>query len=175
MAKTIVLNSASDVKKVSDFIETFAEEVAYPVDVTVKQHDSSIVSGQRGLYWRWLKPICDHTGYTKEEIHSLFKEKYFLNVYLADPDNHPTFIGIVDAMRVVYEKARGEYKTLRAAVMHGVSHLDATKENWIEVLSSVSSFAQKENIKLPVAEKRLIEIPKEKNGKTQSGKVQETV
>lgn len=156
MAKTIVLHSADDASKVADFLETFAAEVDYPLDVTVKQHDNSIVSGQRGLYWTWVTIIAKDLGHTKEELHENMKERFFLNVYLADPDSHPTFIGVVEAMQIIKEKAADQFPTLRAAVMHGVSHLDATKENWIDVLNSVSNLAQKHNIRLPAAEKRLV-------------------
>lgn len=154
MAKTIVINNSSDFTKLVDVCETFTDEKDYPLDVTVKKHDTSIVAAQRGLYWVWVTTICKTTGDTKLELHEQFKESIFLNIYIADIENHPTFEGIVDAMKLIRDQAPDQYPTLRAAVMHGVSHLDATKANWHDVFQSVEMIAQRLKVKLPASDRQ---------------------
>ena len=154
MAKTIIINNSGDFDNLVTVCETFTDEKDYPLDVTVKKHDTSIVTAQRGLYWWWVGVICKTTGDTKIELHEQFKESIFLNVYIADIENHPTFDGIVTAMKIVRDQAPEQFSTLRAAVMHGVSHLDATKANWHDVFESIEMIARGLNVKLPVSDRK---------------------
>ena len=153
--KTLVVKDEMGFDNLVTVCKTFTDQDDYPLDVTIKKHTTAIVDAQKGLYWRWIGFISKSTGNTKEELHTHFKETIFLNIYIADMDNHPTFNQqLVDAMRLIKHQAPGEYKTLRESVIHGVSHLDATKENWHDVFVEVSRVANGLNVKLPVSDRK---------------------
>jgi hypothetical protein len=153
-AQTIFLKTPEEFEKVLLAYSTLVGEADYPIDVTIKNHDTSIVSAQRGLYWRWIDCITKTTGDTKIEFHNQRKEDIFLNVYIADIENHPTFDGIVQAMQIIKAKAPDQFRTLRASVIHGISHLDATKANWHVVFNCLEVIASDLNVKLPVTERK---------------------
>jgi len=152
-SQTVCINTPDEFAKVLLTYHTLAGEDDYPIDVTVKNHDTSIKTAQRGLYWRWISYFIKTTGDTKEEFHEQRKEDTFLNIYIADIKNHPTFDGIVRAMEVVRDEAPEQFTTLRAAVIHGVSHLDATKTNWHDVFKRLEVLAHDLNVKLPVSDR----------------------
>lgn len=37
-------------------------------------------NNQNNLYWQWMTEIGDYTGYTKEEMHDFFREKFLAPV-----------------------------------------------------------------------------------------------
>lgn len=155
MAQTVVVNTVNDFDKVAMICETFTEADCFPLDITIKKHDTAIVSAQRGLYWRWLGIMVRTLGGTKEELHETFKESIFLNTYIADKDNHPLFHeGLVRDMKMIAAKAPEQFQSVRGAVLHGVSHLDANRANWIDVLNYVETIANNHNIKLPVSDRK---------------------
>lgn len=124
------------------------------VDIIVKNHDESLRDAQKGLYWRWVGVISADLGYTKEELHEQYKERYLLNIYINDPDNHPDLVNVVKNMMVVKTKAPEEYPYVRKLVMNGISHLDATKENMQEYLKEVEANAISLQVRLPAPERK---------------------
>ncbi len=48
--------------------------------IEIKQHRSSRSNAQNRLYWSWVKLIAKEAGYSKDEMHEIFKAT-FLGVY----------------------------------------------------------------------------------------------
>lgn len=119
------------------------------LDIVIKNHSESLREAQRGLYWVWIGVMAPDMGYDKEELHDVFKRDIFLNIYIADPDNHPIFIGVVENMEAVKKLSQNQYHDIRLMVLNGVSHLHATKNNMTEVLRRVEQIAQDYDIRLP--------------------------
>lgn len=149
--KRIVINTLDDLD-IAFQVTRKLFDVKGICDVVVKDHSASITEAQRGLYWTWISVIAKDQGYSKIELHERYKERVFLNIYIEDQDNHPLFNDeTVQSMKIIKEKAPEQYPTLRALVLNGVSHLDATKENMMEVLKAVESDAIRMQVRLPVA------------------------
>lgn len=65
-------------------------------DVEIKRKTSGRSLSQNALYWRWMSKIAslvsDHTGYEKDEVHELFKERFL----------DPKIIVIADIEKKIY-------------------------------------------------------------------------
>lgn len=111
--------------------------------------DESFTERQRGLYWRWCEAIAGKTGETKIDVHERLKERYLINIYLADPDNHQDIVSVVEPMRIIRNQAPAMYGPIRDYVMRSISHLAATKKNMTEYLQCIESDAISQQIALP--------------------------
>jgi hypothetical protein len=153
--KTIVINNPTDWEKVTLACDVFTEADCFPVDVIIRKHDTSILTAQRGQYWRWVTAIIGTTGQTKDEFHDYAKKKIFLNIYLADETDHLEFTQeLVDNMKLIQQERPEIYPNIRDAVYQGVSHLDANKKNWHEVFIALEKLASKLSVKLPYSDKK---------------------
>lgn len=63
-----------------------------PLEVIVRRHQDTRSRDQNALYWAWLHVIGDELGYSAEEVHEAFKQKYLqhINIDLADYRYHVT-------------------------------------------------------------------------------------
>ena len=146
--KKIKIESLEQLDKAVEIARTYFMKKP-PIDVVVKQHSESLTDSQRGLYWQWVRVIAADLGNTDIEQHEYFKERFFVNIYIADPDNHPAFIGVAENMKIVREQCPEQYPSIRQLVMKAVSHLDATKENMQQALREVENFAHGYQVRLP--------------------------
>jgi hypothetical protein len=119
--------------------------------VIIKKYERNISDEQRSLYWMWLG-VMTELGSTKEELHKGFKERFLLNIYLADLDNHPVFTGLAENMLIVRRKAPEQYPAIRVFVMAQLSIMDATIDNMRQYLTEIENEARSLRIKLPMPE-----------------------
>lgn len=124
-----------------------------PQTIVIKNLVASMREAQRGLYWLWVGVIGSDIGNSKEEQHFIFKEKFLLNIYLNDPDEHPEFVDLVENMLIIRKNSPNQYQTVRHFVINNTSHMDASKKNMMEYLSEISAFARDMQIRLPAPER----------------------
>ena len=146
--KTVVMEKLDDLDIVARVIRTHFDKYGKTC-VVVKNVEESLTDAQRGLYWVWTGIIGADLGNTKDEQHEYFKERYLLNIFINDPENHPEFSGVVDNMKIIKERCPEQYAANRALVMAGVSTMDATKGNMSELLKEVETMARNNSIRLP--------------------------
>jgi hypothetical protein len=126
------------------------------IGVTVKGRKESLSEGQRGYYWLCTGIIAKELGLTKEEQHLYFKEKFLLNIILGDPSNHPEFQQLVENLKIVRTKAPEQYPAIREWVISKISHLDATQDNMVDLITHVLSFGFDKKIALPEPKRKEI-------------------
>jgi len=120
------------------------------LQIVIKKFEESLSDGQRGLYWRWVGVICADTGDTKQDFHDNYKTTVFLNIYLADPENHPVLCDAVNAMKTIKGKIPdATYNDIRKCILSETSHMCATVENMRDVLKQLESDANSLGIRLP--------------------------
>jgi hypothetical protein len=120
--------------------------------VIISNYERNISSEQRGLYWMWLGVISSELGDTKDELHKVFKERFLLNIFLADIDNHQDFAGLTENMRVVKKLAPDQFPAIRSFVMSQLSIMDATTTNMSQYLKEIENEAINMRIRLPLPE-----------------------
>jgi hypothetical protein len=116
----------------------------------IKNIEESLTDAQRGYYWVLCGIIGNDLGYTKDEMHQTFKERFLLNTFINDTDNHPSFVGVVDNMKIIKERCPEQYAATRELILNGVSTMDATKANMMELLKEVLGVARNHQIKIPL-------------------------
>jgi len=136
----------------------------HPLEVVVKNLKESLIEKQRGYYWAVVvKKTSDHNSLTMEEQHLEFKEKFLLNIFLGDPDNHPGFSELAENMRVVRDLAPDQYPSIRQFVIDNISHLHATRNNMADLLKECLNYAWDRKIHIPEPEyKNVLDKAKEK-------------
>jgi len=135
-----------------------------PFEVVVKKPKESLIEKQRRYYWAVVvKKTSDHNSLTMEEQHLEFKEKFLLNIFLGDPDNHPGFSELAENMRVVRDLAPDQYPSIRQFVIDNISHLHATRNNMADLLKECLNYAWDRKIHIPEPEyKNVLDKAKEK-------------
>lgn len=120
--------------------------------VIIGNFERNISVEQRGLYWMWLSIVAAELGNTKEELHKVFKERFLLNIFLSDIENHKDFEGLTENMRIVKTLAPDQYPAIRLFVMSQLSIMDATVDNMRQYLKEIESEANNMRIRLPIPE-----------------------
>ena len=146
--KKVQIRNQEDKAIVSTLIDahlTFKGEC----EVIIKNIDESITDAQRSLYFVWCGVIGADLGNTKDEQHQYCKERYLLNIYIDDPENHPEFKGVAENMNIIKQQCPDEFWPLRRLVLDGLTIRTATKENMIELLNEVEGMARGLDIRLP--------------------------
>lgn len=151
--KTISVKKLSDRDIVLNVIGEFYDKYS-ACEVVVKTLQESLTDQQRKLYFTWMGIIGADLGNSKDEQHQQMKEKFLLKIYIADPENHPEFVGVVDNMQIVRLQCPEQFPALRKLVFGGLSIMDATKKNMIDLLREVEALARSLDIRLPAPERK---------------------
>ena len=150
--KTITVKCLTDLKAVKLIVKQEFKEHGSRL-VTVKKLTESVREAQKGLYWIWCGVIGAEHGNTKLEQHRIFKEKFFLRVYVNDEENHPQYKEIAEHMQAVKLNAPDTHKVLRNFIIDETHIADATKENMMEILTEISALARDFQIRLPAPDR----------------------
>ena len=87
MARTITVQTQQDISIVSNVCAAMLDKDG-KLSVTVKKYDETLSDKQRRIYFTWVGIIGGELGYTKDEQHLILKERFLLNIFLGDFDNH---------------------------------------------------------------------------------------
>ena len=146
--KTVVMRTLDDLDVVGRVTRAHWEKYGETC-VIIKNVDESITDAQRAYHFVLCGIIGTDLGNSKDEQHQYFKERFLLNIYINDPENHPEFIGVVDNMLTVKQHCPERYPAIRKLVVGGVSIKHATKQNMMELLTEEINFANSHQIRLP--------------------------
>ena len=70
----IIIKDISDKKRAVATIENLNMEK--PWDVEIKEYKKNRSKSQNALYWKWLTIIGNDLGYSKDELHIVFADKF---------------------------------------------------------------------------------------------------
>jgi len=147
--KTVIVRELDDLDIALRVIRAHHDQHG-ETQVVIKNVDESITDAQRAYHFVLCGIIGADLGNTKDEQHQYFKERFLLNIYIADIENHPEFIGVVDSMQTVKAHCPEKYPSIRRLVIGGVSIKDATKANMMELLTEEINFANSHQIRIPL-------------------------
>ena len=147
--KTVIMKTLDDLDVVARVARAHFDKHGETM-VVVKNLDESITDAQRAFHFVLCGIIGADLGNTKDGQHQYFKERFLLNIYINDTENHPEFIGVVDNMMTVKKHCPEQYSAIRKLVVGGVSIKDATKANMMELLTEEIGFASDHQIRIPL-------------------------
>lgn len=102
---------------------------------------------QNALYWKWMTIISNELGYSKEETHKIYKEKFLLAIFYRDDQEYRQMSHSIAAIKKTNMK---EHLAIRKKVIALTSTTDASTEQMCEYLTNIKYHAQGElNIQLP--------------------------
>lgn len=149
--KSITIDKLADLDILLRVARTLFESQG-KLTVIVKKYERDISAEQRGLYFQWVGIIGSELGYTKDECHNLYKERFLANIFLADPENHQQFCDAVAAMRDVKNSYELAYVTIRKYILAELSITKATTKNMSAYMEEIENDARGLNIRLPLPE-----------------------
>lgn len=148
MSKTVIMKALDDLDIAARVIRAHFDKYGETM-IVVKNVEETLTDAQRAYYFVLCGIIGADLGNSKDEQHQYFKERYLLNIYINDTDNHPEFIGVVENMRIIKQNCPEVYAANRALVIGGVSTKNATKGNMAELLTEVLTMARNHQIRIP--------------------------
>jgi len=153
MARTITVQTQQDISIVSNVCAAMLDKDG-KLSVTVKKYDETLSDKQRRIYFKWAGIIGGELGYTKDEQHLILKERFLLNIFLGDFDNHNHYT-LMDGWKnlLIVKDARPDlYDGLYQSILASVSIMDASITNMREYLNEIDNLPQGLGIVLPKAE-----------------------
>lgn len=118
--------------------------------VTCKKYERNRSLEQNALYWKWITIISNEIGYSKEEMHEIYKEKFLLKIFCRDDKEYMEMAKSIAALKPNNKK---EYLAIRKKVINLTSTTKANISQMCEYLTSIKFHAQGElDIQLPMPE-----------------------
>lgn len=99
------------------------------------------------LMWMWLTEIGKKYGWTKEDAHTYFKERYLLNILYRED---PSFARMSDAIKNVKDDSPDDYHLIRKQVIDLVSTADLKVNQMLEYLDNIKMFAHHEGVNITI-------------------------
>ena len=96
--KTVIVRELDDLDIALRVIRAHHDQHG-ETQVVIKNVDESITDAQRAYHFVLCGIIGADLGNTKDEQHQYFKERFLLNIYIADIENHPEFAGVEERLR----------------------------------------------------------------------------
>ena len=165
MARTITVQEPQDIAIVSNVCAAMLDKDG-KLSVTVKKYDETLSDKQRRIYFKWAGIIGGELGYTKDEQHLILKERFLLNIFMQDTDNHKH-----DTLRegycnlLIVKDARPDlYEGLYRSILASVSIKNASIANMREYLTEIDNLARGLGIVLPKADDAYYEAMGIKSG-----------
>lgn len=150
MKKTIILKSTTQYEEVTKALIDLSKEDDIH-EVSIRPFKSVLSSNQRRLYWLWMRCISKHTGYTEEECHLMYKEKYLVPIFEREDKDYALMI---EAVRDVHREGKpGRAKHFKQQIIKMTSIMDA-KTPWMsEYLDKIREECSLElKLQLPLPE-----------------------
>ena len=146
MKKTITLKSQELKDRAVAIIEALSFEPLH--EVVIREHKKDRSLEQNALYWKWLTIIGEELGYSKEEAHMVYKERYLVNIFSRDDIEYAAMIGNIKLVG----GAKGV--SIMNKIIDMTSTVDASVKQMTEYLNSIALHAQELGIHLPFPEDR---------------------
>ena len=150
MKRHIILRGEEQFQEMFDaYQELGAEDELH--EVIIRPALSSLSARQMRLYWLWMGVISGHTGYTKDELHDQYKEKFLVRIF---ETNDKDYAQMLEAVRQVHRDGKkGTAKHLKVQIIRMTSITDA-KTPWMsEYLDEIKlDCITKLQLQLPIPE-----------------------
>jgi hypothetical protein len=114
--------------------------------VKVVPFDEARSAAQNRLLWKWNKEIGDYYGYTKDEMHEYFKERYLIRIKMETSEN---FVALANAINT-YPKESDEYKQAAKALAAEITTRSLRVKQMFLYLARIKTFALHEGIPITI-------------------------
>ena len=140
--------------------ETVRDDVAkkvaaLPVDVLhevlIHPYELDRSAEQKGYYFRIAGIIANDTGYTKAEMHDVFKVELLMPIYMAD-EKKVAYHQRIRAIQNAFREGAINYQMKRDLITAVTSTNDAKIKHMKALIDEVHHFAAAREIRLPVME-----------------------
>ncbi|MBV5330390.1 MAG: hypothetical protein JZU65_22620, partial [Chlorobium sp.] len=118
--KKIIVNELNDLDIVLRVTRAMLDSQG-KLQVVVKKFERNISQEQQGLYFKWLGIIGGDLGNTKDEMHQIYKERFLLNIFVADPDSHQKFCKMIEDLNALKKEAPDRRNSIREYILSTVS------------------------------------------------------
>ena len=132
----------------------------YPLDfeMILRPIKKDRSSAQNALYWVWVGYVSDQLGYTKDEIHRMFKSRFLHPLFMAAPDRHSDYAETLDALKELKQHDAKMAKKLWHSVVSFLSITQCSVAEFTEFLNEIERYCNDEmGIQLPHPEDRYYE------------------
>ncbi|MBS9779918.1 MAG: recombination protein NinB [Moraxellaceae bacterium] len=126
-------------------IWTAHEQADKPISVIITPQQETRSKAQNRLYWKWLEYFGSKTGYTKEELHLIFKKKFLAHIYARD---NVSYRNMAIAIKRLKELGMKEYKPIAEQVYEETSTRKATTKQMSEYLQAIDRFCYGKGVTL---------------------------
>ncbi len=138
------ITSPSDRIDVLKVIEELAEDERWTVKVS--KFDEAKTAAQNRLLWKWNTEIGAHYGYTPEEMHEYFKERYLINIKLQMCD----YFGVLVEAVNLFEKGTEKYVSAAKALAKEITTRNLRAKQMSAYLSRLKTFAMHEGVPITI-------------------------
>lgn len=116
-------------------------------EVVIREYSPNRSADQNALYWLCLTIIGLALGYTKDEMHLQYKERFLIPIFIRDKDS---FARMVEAVKAVRRQGmNNEADDLKKEIIRLTSTTDANVKQMAEYLTDIYHAAAGHNIVLP--------------------------
>jgi len=115
--------------------------------VTLEKQKLTRSAAQNRLYWMWIGIIAQELGYSKDEMHEIYKERLLWPILIRDSDE---FAELNSRIRAVFEAGmKLEAAELRKHVIGMLTTTKLTVQQFTEYLREIEADALRMGIPLP--------------------------
>lgn len=143
--KTIIMRTDGDKRKALTILEGLPLKPKYEIEFRLYKLQRSVL--QNKLYWKWITIIGNELGYTKEEMHELYKERLLIPIFIRDNEGFAEMVGAVKAVRG--RKMKEQADILKREIIRLTSTTDCTTAQFAEYLTDIERDAANLSIILP--------------------------
>ena len=121
-----------------DLIERLLEEVIFDKEtheVIIRTYRKNRSVEQNAYYWKLITIISEELGYSKEDTHELYKEKFLINIMIRDNEEFSKTIE-----RVNHLKKKGfelEYKQIKKQIISLISTKECNTKQMTEYIDNI--------------------------------------
>lgn len=153
MNKTLIIRNDQIRGRAKEILDRLPLEPLH--EVVIKEHKVNRSLAQNALMWKWLGLIGPDLGYTKDEAHEVYKEKFLINIFLATPDKHQAVSEMWLSIRQLHKEGQGQIaRSLERNLAQLVSTTEASVAEMREYLTDIDHHAASLDIRLPRPEEK---------------------
>lgn len=143
--KSFIIRSKDVIQTVNDFLSGFYESEL--LEVIVRKYKKDRTAAQNSLYWKWNTITGSELGWTKDDAHDHFKEKFLVHIYERDDKD---YAAMINAIRKVYKLGyKEDAKTMFNQIVKLTSTTDANVKQFTEYLNDIDHYMTSKGIILP--------------------------
>ena len=148
MPHTITLQSQEEKTRASNLILSLPDTPVY--EVVIRKHKKDRSLAQNAVLWLWYTVIAGELGYTKDDMHLIYKKKYLVPIFERDD---PEYAKMIESVRTVWKAGlKKDAHSLKDQIVKLTSTTDANTKQFTEYLDDIEKDAIGQGIILPQPE-----------------------